>query len=48
MDEARAVREYWFGTLPLSGAALAHREDFWFGPDGYADRIERDGRQCAG
>ena len=34
MDEARAVREYWLGTLPLSGAALAHREEFWFGPDG--------------
>ncbi|HYB65669.1 MAG TPA: DUF924 family protein [Steroidobacteraceae bacterium] len=34
MDEARAVREYWFGTQPLSAEALERRMDFWFGPEG--------------
>lgn len=32
MDEARAVREYWFGALPLTPQALDRRMDFWFGP----------------
>jgi uncharacterized protein (DUF924 family) len=31
MDEARRVREYWFGELPLGAAALERRMDFWFG-----------------
>ena len=31
MDEARAVREYWFGARTLSPEALEHRMDFWFG-----------------
>jgi uncharacterized protein (DUF924 family) len=34
MDEARAVREYWFGTSPLTPAALAARMQFWFGTAG--------------
>jgi uncharacterized protein (DUF924 family) len=34
MDEARSVREFWFGKLPLSPEALAERMDFWFGGDG--------------
>jgi uncharacterized protein (DUF924 family) len=34
MDEARAVREYWFGTAPLTAAALAERLKFWFGETG--------------
>lgn len=34
MDEARAVREYWFGTAPLTAAALAARMRFWFGDAG--------------
>ena len=34
MDEARAVRDYWFGTQPLSGAALEARLGFWFGAAG--------------
>lgn len=33
MDEARSVREFWFGKLPLSPEALAERMDFWFGED---------------
>lgn len=33
MDEARGVREFWFGKLPLSPEALAARMDFWFGED---------------
>ncbi len=31
MDEARAVREFWFGTLPVSPEALGERLGFWFG-----------------
>ncbi len=31
MDEARAVREYWFGARPLTAQALERRMDFWFG-----------------
>jgi uncharacterized protein (DUF924 family) len=31
MDEARAVREYWFGAERLSAAAIGRRMDFWFG-----------------
>ena len=37
MDEARAVREYWFGTEPLSPEALDRRMDFWFGTDAGRD-----------
>ncbi|HEX4648926.1 MAG TPA: DUF924 family protein [Steroidobacteraceae bacterium] len=33
MDEARGVREFWFGKLPVSPEALAARMDFWFGED---------------
>ncbi len=31
MDEARAVREYWFGAQPLTAQAVGQRMDFWFG-----------------
>lgn len=34
MDEARAVREYWFGATPLSAAGLERRMQFWFGEAG--------------
>jgi uncharacterized protein (DUF924 family) len=34
MDEARAVREYWFGTAPLTAAVLEERVRFWFGEAG--------------
>jgi uncharacterized protein (DUF924 family) len=33
MDEARGVREFWFGKLPLSPEALAACMNFWFGED---------------
>lgn len=36
MDEARAVRDFWFGELPLSAAALERRLCFWFGGDAAA------------
>jgi uncharacterized protein (DUF924 family) len=31
VDEARSVREFWFGRLPLSAEALNRRMRFWFG-----------------
>ncbi len=31
MDEARSVREFWFGRLPLSADDLNRRLRFWFG-----------------
>ncbi len=33
MDEAREVREYWFGAEPLTAQALADRMEFWFGAE---------------
>ena len=33
MDEARVVREYWFGAQPLSAEALERRYEFWFGAE---------------
>jgi uncharacterized protein (DUF924 family) len=33
MDEARSVREFWFGKLPLSPQGLGERMGFWFGED---------------
>ena len=38
MDEARAVREFWFGAAPLTAAAVAARmAHFWFGGEGAED-----------
>ncbi len=34
MDEARAVREYWFGARTLTAEAIERRMDFWFGAEG--------------
>lgn len=31
MDEARAVRDYWFGAAPLTAEGIGRRMDFWFG-----------------
>ena len=31
MDEARSVRDFWFGPLPLSAQELNRRMRFWFG-----------------
>jgi uncharacterized protein (DUF924 family) len=33
MDEARSIREFWFGRLPLSADDLNRRLRFWFGGD---------------
>jgi uncharacterized protein (DUF924 family) len=33
MDEARQVREFWFGRLPVSAAELQQRMKLWFGDD---------------
>src|SRR5215470_13562294 len=31
MDEARSVRDFWFGRTPLTAEALTARMRFWFG-----------------
>jgi len=33
-DQARAVREFWFGRLPLTAGALEQRMQLWFGGEG--------------
>jgi uncharacterized protein (DUF924 family) len=33
MDEARQVRDFWFGKLPMSALALNQRVKFWFADD---------------
>lgn len=42
MDEARNVREFWFGALPLSAQQLQQRMRFWFGSEPTPLRSERD------
>jgi len=42
MDEARSIRDFWFGTQPLSAAELNRRMRFWFGADDAALRARRD------
>jgi uncharacterized protein (DUF924 family) len=42
MDEARSVRDFWFGKLPLSAEALNRRIRFWFGDETAALRQRRD------
>ncbi len=42
MDEARGVREFWFGPLPLSAGRLPQRMRFWFGHEPTPLRRERD------
>jgi uncharacterized protein (DUF924 family) len=39
-DEAREVREFWFGPLPLSARALAERMKVWF-PDDAPQELTR-------
>jgi uncharacterized protein (DUF924 family) len=36
MDEARAVRDFWFGRIPLTAQALERRLVFWFGGEAAA------------
>ena len=42
MDEARSVREFWFGRLPMSADALNRRMGFWFGDGASALSQRRD------
>ncbi|MBS0379377.1 MAG: DUF924 domain-containing protein [Proteobacteria bacterium] len=42
MDEARSVRDFWFGTLPLSAAEMNRRVRFWFGAEPSETRSRRD------
>ena len=42
MDEARSVREFWFGRLPLSAEDLEERMAFWFGEDNLGLTAQRD------
>ena len=42
MDEARSVREFWFGHTPHSAAALNQRMRFWFGGEPTDLRVRRD------
>ena len=46
MDEARAVREYWFGAQPLTAEALDRRMGLWFGPE--AERHDAEIRERFG
>ena len=42
MDNARSVREFWFGPLPLSATTLNERLRFWFGEQATPTRQRRD------
>ncbi len=41
MDEARSVRDFWFGKLPLTAEGLNRRMRFWFGNEGVRERDEQ-------
>jgi uncharacterized protein (DUF924 family) len=41
MDEARQVRDFWFGKLPMSAQALNQRLQMWF-PEELPERIQRE------
>jgi len=42
MDEARRIRDFWFGNAPLSADALNRRILFWFGDESGERRQRRD------
>ena len=42
MDEARSVRDFWFGRLPLSAEGFNRRMPFWFGDESSPMRQRRD------
>jgi uncharacterized protein (DUF924 family) len=42
MDEARSVREFWFGSVPLSADGMNRRVLFWYGDESSALRQRRD------
>jgi uncharacterized protein (DUF924 family) len=41
MDEARQVRDFWFGKLPMTSQALNQRLKLWFGEEARAE-VQRD------
>lgn len=41
MDEARQVREFWFGKLPLTGQALTQRVKLWFPEDTHPEDLKK-------
>ena len=42
MDEARRVRDFWFGQAPLTARSLEQRVRFWFGSEPSPLRERRD------
>ena len=42
MDEARSVRDFWFGTVPFTANVLNRRIRFWFGDGACELRRRRD------
>src|SRR5215469_611820 len=42
VDEARTVRDFWFGPLPMSAGAFNNRMRFWFGDGTSEMRRRRD------
>lgn len=42
MDEARRVRDFWFGQAPLTARSLEQRVRFWFGSEPSPLRARRD------
>jgi uncharacterized protein (DUF924 family) len=42
VDEARSVREFWFGRLPLTTDSFNQRLRFWFGDESSRLRQQRD------
>jgi len=42
VDEARSVRDFWFGPLPMSAEDFNRRMRFWFGDDSSEMRRRRD------
>jgi uncharacterized protein (DUF924 family) len=42
MDEARSVRDFWFGPMPMGAEALNRRLRFWFGGESLELRQRRD------
>jgi len=42
VDEARSIRDFWFGPLPMSAEDFNHRMRFWFGDGSSEMRRRRD------
>jgi uncharacterized protein (DUF924 family) len=42
VDEARRVRDFWFGQAPFTARSLEQRVRFWFGPEVTPPRAQRD------